>query len=123
MGQVPVEKDTPDKKGVNYYPFGLGMAGISDKAIKSNYAENKYRFGAKELQSQEFSDGTGLNDYDYGARFLDAQIGRWTTQDPFAEEYTNMSPYLSMDNNPLSIVDPTGKSGEPVIDKKIKLSQ
>jgi hypothetical protein len=35
------------------------MAGISDKAIKSNYSENKYRFDKRELQNKEFADGGG----------------------------------------------------------------
>jgi hypothetical protein len=40
----------------DFYPFGLTMAGISDKAVKGNYAENKYRFVKQELQNKEFSD-------------------------------------------------------------------
>ena len=50
------------------------MAGISDKALKSQYAQNKYRFNGKELENQEFSDGSGLEQYDFGKRFYEWSI-------------------------------------------------
>jgi RHS repeat-associated protein len=86
------------------------MAGISDKAIKSQYAENKYRYNGKELQNQEFSDGAGLQEYDYGARFYDQQIGRFFTIDKFAEKCYGLNPYQYAANNPIDNIDINGDS-------------
>ncbi len=92
----------------HYYPFGLMMAGISDKALKANYTENNYKFHGKELQRNEFLDGSGLEWSDFGSRDYDPQIARWTTMDPKAEKYYSSSPYDFVDNDPISRIDPTG---------------
>jgi RHS repeat-associated protein len=51
-----------------------------------------------------------LNWYVYGARFYDSQIGRFTTQDAYAEKYLNFSPYQYAANNPVSYIDAMGDS-------------
>lgn len=84
------------------------MAGISDKALKTNYAENRYRFGGKELQHQEFSDGTGLEAYDFGARIQDPQLGRWFSIDRMSDSMRRWSPYSYAFDNPIKFTDRDG---------------
>jgi RHS repeat-associated protein len=53
---------------------------------------------------------TDLKDqYDYGARFYDPVIGRWTNADPLADKYVNLSQFSYVANNPIKAVDPDGQ--------------
>ncbi len=49
-----------------------------------------------------------VNCYDYGKRFYDPALGRFTTIDPLSEKYTPMSPYAYTANNPIKYIDPDG---------------
>jgi RHS repeat-associated protein len=102
-------KQGPVLEENHYYPFGLTMAGISDKALKGNYVENKYRYdGGAELQNEEFSDGSGWQMYETAFRSYDPQIGRFAQIDPEAEQFSFYSAYQYSMDNPVLFNDPTG---------------
>ncbi|WP_198315858.1 DUF6443 domain-containing protein [Chitinophaga tropicalis] len=108
---VVVHNSGPLLEETHYYPFGLTMAGISANALKGNsYTENRLKYNGKELQSGEFANGSGLEWYDYGARMYDQQLGRFFTQDRYAENYYPMTPYQYGANNPVKNIDVNGDS-------------
>ena len=81
----------------HYYPFGgvFGTAGNTQP----------YKYNGKELDTKK-----GLNWYDYGARHYDTALGRFTTNDRFAEKYYSMSPYQYGANSPVVNIDVNGDS-------------
>lgn len=121
----------PILEETHYYPFGLTMAGISSKA--AGKLENKRMFNdGTELQSKEFSDGSGLELYATDFRSYDPQIGRFIQIDEFAEEFDTWTPYAFANDNPILINDPTGLAGDTswkkmqevtVAGRKVKMSQ
>jgi len=97
----------PVLEETHYYPFGLTIAGISSKAAGALINRKKFNDGT-ELQSQDFSDGSGLELYATNYRSLDPQLGRFWQIDPLAEAHPNLNSYAYVNNNPLRYNDPLG---------------
>nr|WP_165793146.1 RHS repeat-associated core domain-containing protein [Sphingobacterium haloxyli] len=89
----------------DYYAFGMEM----NTGSGLNSASNHYKYNGKEKQVE-----LGLDQLDYGARFYDAEIGRWNVVDPAADYYPEVSPYAYVLNDPLSYTDENGEIPGPV---------
>ncbi len=86
----------------SYYPFGMSIESLSNT---NNALENKYKYNGK-----EFQDDFNLDWHDYGARFYDAQIGRFHTLDPMAEKFYFQTTYCYAANNPIMFIDYNGEN-------------
>ncbi|MCR8559496.1 AHH domain-containing protein [Mucilaginibacter sp. BJC16-A38] len=82
----------------DYYPFGLNYNRYTFGVA------NTYLYNKKELQQE-------LTQYDYGARFYDPVLGRFTSIDPLAEHFPWMTSYQYGSNNPTSKRDLDGLEG------------
>ncbi|MEO5017784.1 DUF6443 domain-containing protein [Bacteroides ovatus] len=84
--RVVINQSGTVEEANHYYPFGGVFA--------SSGNVQPYKYNGKEYDGKK-----GLNWYDYGARHYDAALGRFTTNDRFAEKYHSMSPYQYGANN------------------------
>jgi RHS repeat-associated protein len=84
----------------SYYPFGVQMMAISDKALKKDGTPYKYNAGSEMEDELEY--------YNTFYRKYDAQIGRFTGVDILSESTFGLSPFHFGNNNPIFYNDPTG---------------
>ena len=90
----------------NYYPYGGLMSN------STGWNTQRYKYNGKEFDRMH-----GLDWYDYGARWMDAAIGRWHVMDPLCEKYYDVSPYNYCRNNPILYFDKNGCEGEGFLTK------
>jgi len=87
-----------------YYAFGMLMPGMQFGA-SGNY---RYGFNGKEMDNEV--SGTG-NQYDYGFRIYNPNLGRFLTVDPLTKKYPMLTPYQFSSNSPIQAVDVDGLEG------------
>ena len=84
------------KGGYSYAPYGVIRHSSTDTAVTAN--TQRYIGG--------YYEGNGV--YKLGARYYDAELGRFTQMDPSGQE---ANPYAYSSGNPVNSSDPTGLAG------------
>jgi RHS repeat-associated protein len=91
----------------DYSPFGVSLDG---RTVEGDF----YRRGFNGMEKDDELKGKG-NSYTTEFRQLDPRVGRWLSVDPKTSEFPWQSPYVGMDNNPILLTDPDGRSTETTI--------
>ena len=103
---MDVKDDGTVCQQVRYYPFGQPYY------IGDDNNNQPFKYNGKEYETM-----LSWNMTDYGARWQDPAIGRFSTIDPHSEKYYNISPYAYCGNNPVNAYDEMGLDIYPVIFK------
>jgi RHS repeat-associated protein len=90
-------------QGLDYYPYGMEMPGRT-------FTAQTYRYAYQGSEQASEYNSAGGNVYTTFFRTLDSRLGRWHTPDVVSQPW--QSPYCSMDNNPVALVDPWGAESE-----------
>ena len=92
-----------------YYPSGVPLTPneLTPQTIKLH-------------TGKDFFDLQGAGWYDNQARYYDCLIPTFKSQDPLAEKYPWLSPYVHCYNNPLQYIDIDGKIGVKIINLETK---
>lgn len=113
VGSTAVETDAQGNvlNASLFFPYGV------ERIVQQNDTANNYRFSGKERDPQ-----TGLDDF--GARYYDSSLGRFTTPDwdakPTAVPYASfgdpqtLNLYSYVENGPLNRVDADGHADQVV---------
>ena len=79
----------------------------------SIFSYSPYSFNGMEKDNEVKGEG---NSYSTEFRQLDTRLGRWLSIDPLMHSTPWQAPYVAFDNNPITMVDPKGLTGEdPII--------
>ena len=130
-GVINRETDNNEVTQIQHsYPFGMSMNNVDPAEVGSIDPDDRYTYNGKEFE-EDWDERTiqplWLMKYDsasrkrtakaegwhnYGARFYDPAIARFTTIDPLAEQFPHQSGYVYADNDPIGKIDFMGLSGE-----------
>lgn len=88
-----------EQQSTDYYPFGVAWQ-------YNNLNKNKYLFSGKEFQTDAVGTSHILGMYDFGARYYNPVLGRWSNIDP---KLQGCNPYVFCGNNPVMHIDPNGE--------------
>jgi len=118
-GEVSIiDEDNEVMQEVHYCPFGMNY----DNSLSSPWykyvnpeKDEKFQYNGKEVQDETFltleGKEIGLGWLDFGFRFYDPAIGRFTGVDPISDQFPHLSTFNYASNDPVLNIDLHGLQG------------